>query len=362
MLIRKFTWKEKERWDKFCLENDLAWFWHTSFRLRHALNCSLSWRSENHSFYLEDGNEIIAIIPLTVDFCNSEGKSESSKIIEMNYGGMTVPCPVVKQGFKKERKEKLLKAIFQEIDKIAYDNNVQRLAMRIPLTLSYCRKYNYYNFLMKYGFQDISLNTSIVSLTQSEEEIWDDMTENHKRATLKGKKFLQVRLYDKDSITEENFGSFRYFYKKIAGKKNIIEERFSLLFHYLKHGMAVLAEAKYKSDVVGYVAAILYKHDAYYLMGANESNFMQCPIAHLMHWEIIKYLKSRNISHYEIGIQQFSHSIYDQPSPKDVSISRFKRGFGGLTLPYFIGEKFYSKEYCRKLWSNRLENYLNYIK
>lgn len=138
-------------------------------------------------------------------------------------------------------------------------------------------------------------------------------------------------------------------------------KKFRLLFYYLKNNMAVMAQARYKGDAVGYVVVVFYKNDAYYLMGANKNNFMHCPIAHIIHWEVMKYLKQRGISHYQVGVQQFGPLVYDQPSTKHISISRFKRGFGGVTLPYFIGEKFYSRTYCKKLWESRIQNYLNCV-
>lgn len=358
MKFKRFIWDDRERWDNFCLKNDLAWFWHTSFRLQHALNCSNSTKSENHSFFVEDAGEIMAIVPLTVDIVEKEIIQRLEQIIEMNYGGMMVPAPVVNQNLKEERKTKLLKMIFSEIDKIAHANNVQRLVMRIPLSLSYCKKYPYYNFLMKYGFQDISLNTSVVDLEPDEDKILNAMSENHKRAILKGKKFLQIKMFDQANIKEEILESFKAFYIRIANNTAFPEERFRLLFYYLKHNMAVMAQALYKGDVIGYVVAIFYKNDAYYLMGANENNFVHCPIAHIIHWEIMKYLKRKGISHYEIGLQQFGSSISEQPSAKHISISRFKRGFGGVILPHFIGEKFYSKTHYKEVWEHRIKNYL----
>lgn len=351
--FRKFAWDDRGKWDNFCLKNDSAWFWHTSFRLKHALECSNCLKSRNHSFYLEDGKEIAAIAPLTVDIIRS-GQEE---IAEMNYGGLMVPAPIVDQRFKKERAEKVLKLIFDEIDRIARDHNVQRLVMRVPLTFSYCKKHTYYNFLVKYGFQDISLNTAIVDLSPDEEDIWSGMSDNHKRAILKARKFLEIKIIDNSNATREAVGDFRDFYARISNKNDLPEERFNLLFEYLKNNMAVMAQARHKEQVVGCAVAVFYKGDAYYLMGANENKFKHCPVAHILHWEIMKYLKRRGILHYELGTQQFGPSAYDQPSPKHVSISHFKRGFGGLILPSFIGEKFYSREYCRTLWEDRIKKY-----
>ena len=118
--------------------------------------------------------------------------------------------------------------------------------------------------------------------------------------------------------------------------------------------------ASFENKEVGYVIVIKYKNSAYYLNGVNENNFTFCPISHGIHWEIIKYLKGNGYRDYELGVQQFGPLFYDYPSAKDINISRFKRGFGGVTIPRFAAEKVYTKDYARSLYLKRIENYLKH--
>jgi hypothetical protein len=354
-----FQNKHVARWNTFCLQNDAAWFWHTSFRMEHALNCSFSIKSENRSFFVEQSGQTVAIVPLTIDVMNRAGSANASAIIEMNYGGMGVPAPVASEGLTEGQKQKVLSRIFSEIDKIAEEARVQRLVMRVPLTLSYCKKYTYWNYLPRYGFQDTSLSTQVVDLTQPETAIWSRFTENHKRAIKKSARFLRIDLFDHKNISQEVFKEFQSFYFKVAGKVTRPEKTFELLFYYLCHDMGVMGRAVHEGRPVGYVVAIYYKNDAYYLMGANELDFAICPVGHIVHWKLIQYLKAKGIAHYELGLQQFSSLLHDSPSEKQISISRFKRGFGGVTLPYFLGEKFYSCDYLRRVWNNRIEKYIS---
>ncbi len=94
------------------------------------------------------------------------------------------------------------------------------------------------------------------------------------------------------------------------------------------------------------------------MTGANEKKFSLCPIAHIIHWEMILYLKEKGIKSYESGVQQFGNLIHDQPSPKEINISRFKRGFGGKTIPRFSAEKFYSVSYAKDILQKRTDGYL----
>ena len=49
-------------------------------------------------------------------------------------------------------------------------------------------------------------------------------------------------------------------------------------------------------------------------------------------------------------------------STKELSISKFKRGFGGFTVPIFRGEKFYDKEYSLKIYTGRIKGYYDWMR
>jgi len=357
MEIVPFSKKHDEKWDKFCLKNDNAWLWHTTLLMELSLYRLLDGQSVNCSFFVENNDEILAAVPLTIDGLKRNTEM-SERAIEMNYGGLMVPAPIVSEELKRERKDKVLKMVFNTIDKLAKSYNVQKLIMSIPLTMKYRSEHTCYNFLVKFGFHDVSLNTQIIDLTKDDDIRWKDLTTNHKRAITKGAKYLKFRLLGKSDINEKSIQQFKCFYFEAAGKVTHSDELFKKLYLCLSHNMGILAKALYKGKIVGYAIVLYYKDSACYLMGANESGFTLCPIAHFLHWETMKYLRNIGLSSYELGIQQFACSVFDQSSRKEVSISRFKRGFGGLTVPLFIGEKYYSKGYFRKVWQKRIDKYI----
>jgi hypothetical protein len=326
--------------------------------MQHALNCSFSIRSENLSFWVEDGQgEMVAIVPLTIDISESS-VNNSIEITQMNYGGGIIPFPVVSQDISGSRKKKILKIIMNEIDRLAVEYNVLRLVMKIPLTLSFCKKHIYSNELSQYGFLDASLSTVVVDLEGDEDKIWSGFSENHRRSIKKGLKYLRTDIINQKNISPEVFADFKDFYFRIAGKVTRPDTVFELLYSYIQNGNAVIARALHGGLTVGYVVSLMYKNEAYYLMGASERDISEYPISHAIHWELMKYLKSKMVRHYEIGIQQYGATLQEMPSAKEVSISRFKRGFGGTVIPLFIGEKFYSKKYFQEVWLDRINKYL----
>jgi hypothetical protein len=78
----------------------------------------------------------------------------------------------------------------------------------------------------------------------------------------------------------------------------------------------------------------------------------------IIHWEIIKFLKVKNIVYYELGEQIFSANLYYPVDQKKMTICRFKRRFGGALVPQLTAEYYYSSEYMKTLWNERMEHYL----
>jgi hypothetical protein len=350
-----FAEKYAKEWDGFCIENDLASLWHATFFMKIVLNRRSYIRSENHSFFIKDSKEILAIVPLTVD----RNTVESDSGTEMNYGGFNVPMPIVSKNLKAKGRDKVLKGIYKEIDSIAELNDVYRLNIMIPLEFDYRTSHNYNNILVEFGFHDYRQNTQILKLSVSEESIWCGLSNNHKRSIKKGQKYLNFRLFTGENISENIIELFKSFYFEAAGKITHPDTFFGVLYDIIKNNYGVLGQALYRGKVVGYMFNVFFKDRAFYLLGANLRGFDVCPIAHLLHWELIKYLKKIGILSYELGLQQFRSTIYEQPTKKELSISRFKKGFGGETMPVYIGEKFYSKDYFKKTWEKRIQGYLN---
>jgi hypothetical protein len=79
-------------------------------------------------------------------------------------------------------------------------------------------------------------------------------------------------------------------------------------------------------------------------------------LGHALQWAVIGWLREHGVRLYEIGIQQ-NGQPHGLMSDKEERIAHFKRGFGGLTVSYWCGERYYSPEYWLEVASARAQAY-----
>src|SRR3989339_285994 len=282
-------------WDQFCLESESAWFWHTTNWLDYCVEYGKArYNTRNLSFYLSDDVGIVAICPLLAE--NREGLVEFAATVGGNY----IAAPAFRNDLKEERLERIQKAVFSEIDRLAQEHKVKRALFRLVALLNNAN----YNWLLKQGYWDVSINSQVIDLSLEKNVLWNSVRKGHKYDINRGRKHYKINFFDK-------YNGFSYI--------------------------------------------SLYNKSAYYSSASDDPDFTNAvPISHIIQWSVIEWLKERGYRYYEIGSQQFGPLIYDKPSQKDINISLFKRGFGGKTVPLFRGEKFYDQQYKRSVFDKRV--------
>ncbi len=328
MKIKKY-YLDNPKWDGFCLESDDCWFWHTSNWIEYTLEY-FGQGSEQFSFYIEDSNQdILAICPL-IKYKN-----------RFTFGGFFDPNPALRNNLSPKLSKKLLGDIFLEIDNIAINNGIKECTMNIStLTKNRLKKFAF-NYLMKYDFENISLNTQIIDLGKDERTLWGEIKKSHRYEIKRGNKLFKFKIdlpYSKDDTKFKEFKNLHLF---AAGRMTRSEKTWEKQLQWKNGGYAVIINAYVDDTPVGGIYTILYKDGSYYTNSANHPDYEHYPISHSIQWEIIKWLKRNRFRYYELGIQHFSDQPYNHPNKKDIDISLFKRHFGGYTITHYRGKKRY---------------------
>jgi len=351
MEINYLQEKDYKKWDDFCQKNDDAWFWHTSSWLEYNLNYKPNLNSENKSFMIFDNQELIAICPLILE--------NNNDIKEFSYGSYYAPLPVFKNNLNKTIRKKVEKFVFSQIDSLAIKFNVKRTRFKFSvLNKSFIETGDQkYNYLMKFAYLDNSINTSVIDLNKTENELKLDLSHGHNSAINKSLKILKEEIFNKSNITLEIFEKYINLHFKASGRSTRPKITFDIMFDLIKKGEAFLVGVKKENVFIGFSYFFLYKNNVYYGSSCNDPNIKNISIAHFIQWKAILYMKKIKCNYYEIGWQNYSNTLSDFPNKKEKNISLFKRGFGGSTFPLFMAEKYYDKKYFLNVYKKRINDY-----
>lgn len=345
----------REAWDNFCLESPDAWFWHTTKWLDYTLEYRPELTPVSQSFFVFAGAEIAAVCPLVLE--TSQGPA--GEVRQFSYGGDTVPAPAFAATLSVKIRKATRRALFHQIDQLAIANRVQRVSFRAaPLAPCFWRSdHPLPNPLLREGFSDVSLLTQVVDLAKPKEQLFREIRNDHRNDIKRAEKVLSVSIFDNSNITSDQFERYRLLHHKAAGRTTRPRSTFEMMHRWIQEGLAALSCASLNGKDVGFALISVYKDGAYYSSSCNDPEFNDLPIGHLLQWRTMNWLKARGIRYYETGLQQYASQPHALASRKDWNISNFKRGFGGVTVPYFRAEKFYDEDFCRHVLEERAASY-----
>lgn len=355
MEIISLTPEHYAAWDAFCLESNDTWFWQTSRWLEYTLKYRPEYEPTSHSFFIRESGQVLAIVPLVLETVGG--------VREFSYGGDHGFTPAFAPSLHERERRHGMAAVFTEIDRRARAAGVMRIRVRFPVLNKGARdsENEQYNYLAEFGFLDTSLQTRIIDLQKPLEILKRDVRHGHHADIARAAKTLTVHSYDAASITPEVFESYVMLHHKAQEARGDGGSRpratYDIMHDLILRGEGRLIGAKKENQWVGFSYFFLFQDGAYYGSSCNDPDAQNLPIAHLIQWHAIEHLKERGSKFYEIGWQHFGPTLTEIPSPKEIAISHFKRGFGGMTVPLFRGEKYYDKEYFAKTYRERLEAY-----
>jgi hypothetical protein len=348
----------EDLWDRFCLEFNEAWFWHTTDWMNYVLQYRPDFNPCQFSFLVENDNRYVAICPLILETHNNRK--------EFSFSEFGIPTPALANGLSSKLRKKIHDFIFEYIDQAAHSMGVQKVSFRFsPLAPSFIQaNYPLPNYLMRYGYLDATFNTQVLDITPSIEELKTNTRKGHKYDINRTSRILDVDVFDKNTITREAYNLYCELHHKDAGRVTRPQITFDLMFNWINGGKAILvgAKLKEKKDYAGFAYLFIYKNGAYYGSACSNPDLNEIPIAHFILWESMKWLKRINIRYFELGWQFYGPTFHNNVSEKDFSISKFKRGFGGEQLPQLIAEKYYDSEYFKRDYMLKIENYVEYLK
>jgi len=353
MELKPLAPADEPLWDAFCLANGDAWFWHTSGRLRYQT--ARQKEAVPLHFFVARENKIIAICPLILQTIQTPGGT----VPVFGPGNDFLPAPVAADVLQPSDRERTLRTVFEEIDRLAAEHGAAKASFRsLPLSPRYLAPaIAPANDLARFGYLDASLDTQVLDLRPDEKTIWSGFRKSYHSLIRRTEERFSYRLIDAGLVTPEIFETYPRLHQKAAGRQTRSPETFQMMREWVETGRAFLSQALDGERVVGCDLIITYKNYAYYGSACNDPDYdVEWALGHFLQWKVMQTLKSRGVTYYELGWQYPGPPLSYAPTAEERQIAFFKRGFGGLSLPFHRGEKYYSRDLFIAEYQQRLQS------
>ena len=175
-------------------------------------------------------------------------------------------------------------------------------------------------------FKKQVLVTHMIDLERSENEIFNGFSDAKKRNIKRARK---EKLYVKEIKSEYAIKKYYLMYLDSLRRWNA-KKIFKLDFFkkLLESDLASLYMVQYHGDYVAGAIILKGNTEAVYWHGAAFQRYFQLRPNDLLHWEIMRSLKSQDILIYNMGS---SNNIE--------GVERFKKGYGGVDREYLFFKK-----------------------
>lgn len=248
-------------------------------------------------------------------------KNQRNKITKYDaYSGR--PCLIVMNQDKIT--PKLSNVFFKELDCLIEDNSA--FYYRDPL-VNGCISLVTKRLLTK-GSRIEQFYTQVIDLEKEKAELKKDLRKSFKSLINWGYRELDICVKTGENIKCDDIELFKALHYEEAGKKTRSDESWQKQYDMIKNDDAFLVMAFYEEKLVASGFFTMSSNSCYYGASASRRDLFQKPLFHSVMWEAINHARILGCKWFETGEQRFDGS------EKDLGISLFKAGFGGLTRSF----------------------------
>jgi hypothetical protein len=331
---------DKNYWDELVVEFGGNIF-YTVWFLKYINLYAIDNQSENHSFVLEENNEVIALVPLFIETINGQK--------QISCAENSVFSPL----FNNKLTQKKVRQYFVYILKLI-DNLNEKYSLRLARfqISSFLVKNNptFYtnNYYLLDQYQDKpSLNWYINKAPFSYIVDIKNITKAKIRKSFKQfinltDKKTNLIVLDGTNYNKNIFDKYVQTHYQLKGNNRSLEN-FKMDYEAIKSGKQVILICENKNVFLGVIVLYLFNNQAVYNSGMQDYDL--CEIeklypTHYLMWQGIEYLKSIQCNDFFVGEQVAN--IFN-PSEKEKGISHFKAGWGGDLYPWNKAEKIFNE-------------------
>lgn len=181
--------------------------------------------------------------------------------------------------------------------------------------------------LLEGGIKPENIYSTTIPLSPPENMLWSHIRKSYKALIHKGEREFQSRLINATTVTNEAIEAFRDLHARVSGRSTRSHASWLQQLEAIKADEAFAVFLFLDNDLIGASYFICGLKRCYYGVGAYKRELFDRPIAHVALWQAIREAKQRGCMFFDMGHWQMPFS---NASEKELNISRFKRGFGGI--------------------------------
>ncbi len=251
----------------------------------------------------------------------------------IGFGGASVIAPFFTD-------DSIGKIVFGMIDDIAREEQAKKILFSID---SLHASAHAYNFLQKYQYLDSSILTYVIDLALPGDLLTHLRKGHHSDVkTVLNNPDYELFVVDRERPDYKLHEEYRELHARAAGRVTRPKESFDFQFKSLEKGQAFLVGLRYQKQPAAY-AYFEYAHGfALYFSGADDPKYDHLPLYHALLIHAMGHARGLGISRIDVCQPSSPSTQFDYyPDEKQLSIARFKRGFGGSFASQFRGIKYF---------------------
>lgn len=327
---------EDDAWDEVARSSPDGW----TFSLRgwqRIVTGVAAWEFQERSFAITEGKRILAVVPLHY-------RTSHKTMASSGWGGSG---PVLAESLSKPDRESVFAAALDRMIEICAEDAAETLDVSCyPVTKSSLENRWGVNPFQLHGFEDVSLLSQVIDLSQSEADIWNSFAQSARQAIRKSEKagFRAERVGWSDMLD-----AYYECHVETYARTGVEPHPRAYFEGIARHTAPVGASALFAACSPG-GEPLAFHNDARFGMGSNyhtgcsRSSTRGAGLDYLLMWYAILDAKRNNCQWYDCGW------VFPGTSdPKQMGLTLFKTRFGGDLHRAFRGRIAFHQEHASPL-------------
>lgn len=174
----------------------------------------------------------------------------------------------------------------------------------------------------------------IIDLQLSRDALFRQVRKSYKSLINWGDRNLTLNCLGSGDLKEQELEGFRKLHLEVSGKETRSRESWRRQYDMVQAGDAFVILGYLENELVTAGFFMHTRDVCYYGSSASRRDLFSKPLFHAMLWQGILHAKSLGCRWFDVGERRYPNQGCPPPTEKELSISMFKAGFGGVNRLY----------------------------